>query len=186
MTGYKATTDAIAGDMTALENVLGLLAGSPRECLYALINEQDKRIQIYNTTNFISHISRIAQELNALNYQLLRSDISRVKVVFLETQFDSKLQRDNKHRSLVQKYRNEGWTFYSDTNTALYKLKESYKMRDKKLYYVLELENKQGRRILVGVFRKYKDAKHFKQTNYRNEDMVTEIVVSDNNETRSW
>jgi hypothetical protein len=181
----------IADHSTALETVLSVLATAPKECVYCLINEADRRIQIYSTSNFVSHLNYLIQNLGSLEHQQLRRDLNKVKVTILETKFDTKRHRDNKYRTLVQRYRSEGWTFYRDTNITLYTLKENYRMRDGVLYYVLELENpkrgrKKDRNILVGVFNSHREAMAWKAKHYPLTGMITEVVVADNDETKSW
>jgi hypothetical protein len=171
---------------TGLETVLSVLASSPREAVYCLINEEDKRIAIYSTSNFISHISRLSQELSSANNREIRRDLNKVKVTILETVFRDKRHRNNLYRSIVQKYKRLGWTFYKDTNITQYKLKESYRHRNAVLYYVLTLENPKGRSIVVGVFEKARDARTFKASHYPDAEVITEVVVADNDLTKSW
>lgn len=186
MSRYKTGTESIAVDLKCLETVLGVLAQSPRECLYAVINESDKRIQIYSTSNFVSHVSRLAQELEHLNNRLLKEDLHKVKVVVLYTEFRDKKHRYNLYRSEIQKYKNLGWTFYSDRNIAQYTLHEAYRYKDHVLYYVIELVARNNDRIVVGVFSKAREARDWRDTNYPNRDIITEIVVADNDLTGSW
>ncbi len=179
-------TELIAEDLRPLETILNTLSTSPKECLYAVINESEKRIQIYSTSNFVSHVSRLAQEMNSLKYRLLRDDLNKVKVIILETKFRDKRHRDSLYREYTQQYKNNGWVFYSDRNIAQYKIHESYKYKNNVLYYVIELVTGDGRYTVVGVFSKYKEARDWKQTSYPNEDMITGIVVCDNDLTSSW
>jgi hypothetical protein len=172
--------------MEGFSSLLRYLSQAPKECLYALINESDKRIQVYSTSNFIGHISRIAQEIGTLENRILKHDLEKIKLCILETEFDTKLHRDNKYRALVTKYKAEGWEFYSDTNIAQYKIKEGYKTKDKQLYYVLELEDRNKRRLVVGVFDKASEARLWKYRNYPREGIITEIVIADNEWTRNW
>lgn len=70
-------------------------------------------------------------------------------------------------------------------NLAQYKLKQSFRSKDKVLYHVVELEGNK-RRLVVGVFNKAKEARSWIAINYPEEDMITEVVVADNEETKNW
>lgn len=171
--------------MTGLSNLLSILGSAPKECLYALVNEEDKRIQIGSTSNFIAHISKLAQELGSLNNRVLCADLGKLKLLILETEFRDRAHRKNRYREIHTRYKNLGWSFYSDTNITKYKLKTSYKSRNHVLYYVIELESNK-RRLVVGVFKTARDARSWKQTHYPDENMITGVVVCDNEETKSW
>lgn len=174
------------GDFRGLENVLGVLTQSPRECLYCLINENERKVQVYSTSNFISHISRLVQEMNSLNNKELKQDLLKVKLVILETEFDNEEHRKRRFVSVCNKYKDSGYTFYRDTNIAQYSLKESYRYKKGQLYYVLELENPRGDRTLIGVFKRAKEANEFKKLHYSNPEIITEVVKSQNEETQLW
>lgn len=174
--------------MANLETLLATLASAPKECLYALVNKKDKHVQIFSTANFISHISKVTQELNTLKYKSLAADLDKIEVVILETSFGTgPTSRPNKLRKHESTYKKDGWTFYKDLNLARWKLKEGYKQWNQTLYYVLELETKAGQRCVVGVFSKAKDASSWKAANYPlGDNIVVEVVVADNELTRSW
>lgn len=176
MSSYKTVTESIAVDLKSLETILKVMSSCPKECLYAVINECDKRIQVFSTSNFISHISRLAQELGHLNNKPLLEDLQNIKVVILETEFRDKKHRYSLYRREIQKYKDGGWTFYSDRNVALYRLNQGYKYKGHKLYYVVELVARNGDRTVVGAFTKAKEAKRFISEHYSN-DIITEIVI---------
>lgn len=185
MTTYKATAELIAEPQTGLETVLSTLASSPKEAVYGLFNAEDKRCQIYQTSNFVSHVCKLVQEMGCLDHWQLRMDLSKVKLVILETEFRDKTHRSNKYRSLVHRYKEEGWTFYKDYNLAQYKMKEGYKRKGSDLYYVIELIGNK-RRLVIGVFRKAKEAREWRAHHYPNRDIITEVVVADNESTKNW
>lgn len=171
-------------DLKLLETLPGLLSVCPRKCLYAFINESDKRIQIYKTSNFLFHISRLFNEIENLNNREIRNDLSKIKLLILETEFNSDIQMNIKYRNLVNRYSNNGYIFYKDSSIVNYCIKESFRRRNGKMYYVIELENTRGDCILLGVFRSSYDAKSFINSNYGNG--VVDIIVSDNDITKMW
>lgn len=178
----------IADDYRALETVVQVLSTSPKECLYCLINEKDKRIQVYSTSNFLSHLSKLVQELGSLNNKELLIDLknNKARLLILETEFPNKLSRNNKFRQVVQKYKNLDFGFYNELSVVQYRLREIFRYRNNKAYYVIELVGSKGTEpVVVGVFTKWREARGF-QDKYYPSGCITEVVIADNDETRTW
>lgn len=171
-------------DLRDLETLPVLLSKCPRKCLYALINESDKRIQVYKTSNFLYHIVRILNEIDHLNNRNLKDDIGKIRLVILETVFTSTVSMNIKYRNQIDKYRNLGYTFYKDSSIVNYNIKESYRQYKNKMYYMVELVNTRRDSVLLGVFRSASEARLFISTNYGNG--IVDIIVSDDELTKSW
>lgn len=160
------------------------LTQCPKECVYALVNEADKRIQVYSTGNFLSHFSKLIQELGTLDHKPLVADLEKIELVFLETRFENRKHRDVKFKYQVDKYRNLGYNMYVDLSLTNYRIRECYKHRDGKSYVVLELRGSKGvKPILIGVFSKYKKAKAFLEEHYK-DGIVTDVVKASTEETK--
>lgn len=169
-----------------MTNLLQTLAAAPRECIYALINEADKKVQIHCTTNFLTHISKLTQELSHLNNQALKADLDKIQLVILETNFNSAADRYAQYKRIAGEYRTKGYEFYNELSVVQYKLRESYKYKGGKPYYFIELVGGKGSKpVLVGVFAKWREARGFQDMYYK-DGIITKVVVADNELTRGW
>lgn len=176
----------ITNQFKSLETLLGVLSTCPKECLYCLINESDRRIQVYSTSNFISHISKLIQELGNLNNKAIKDDIQNIKVLILETEFNNSISRNNRFKQVVEGYKAKGYKFYNDLSVVQYRIRESYRYKNYKAYYVIELLGSKGSKpILVGAFSKYREARAF-QDKYYKHGIITSVVFSDSEETKLW
>lgn len=176
----------ITSQFKSLETLMQVMATAPRECVYGLINESDKKVQVYSTANFLSHLTRLVQELGSVNNQAIKEDLENIVLVVLETEFPNIESRNNKYKTWVAKYKSQGYEFYNDLSVVQYKVKESFRYKDRKAYYVVELvSRKGGKAILLGAFSKYREAREFQNKHYK-EGIIGNVVYAENAETEIW
>lgn len=143
----------------SLETIINFaaLVASPDECIYALVNDEDKRVQIYSTKSFLSHLLKIVKESKLGCNGLMGEDTKKIRVVILETV----LGKDT--RFLVSKYR----TQYRDLGYSPYK---SYRDANYKLVIELVAEGVSrygvylrgyNENTLLGEFKRYDEAKRY-------------------------
>lgn len=170
----------------SIETLFKDLCMLPKEGLYCLINEEDKKIQIYNTVNIISSISRLSQEIENLNNSELKKDLDKVKLKILETNFKCKDSRNIRYKQVIQSYKDRGYKFYNELSVVQYIVKETFQYKDLKAYYVIELVNPSSRiNIVVGVFRKYREARKFLK-DYYPDNTIPKITIAENEDTKLW
>jgi hypothetical protein len=169
-----------------VETVLQDLCSLPKEAVYCLINEKDKRVQVFQTSNLVSHIGKLVLEIGSLNNKNLRLDLNNIKLLIVETKFENKESRNNVFKKTVEKYKKLGYEFYNELSVAQYKLKESFQYRNHKAYYVIELVGAKGSKpIVVGVFTKWREARTFQDKEYPN-GCIEKVVFADNEDTKNW
>lgn len=152
------------------KNVLETLLDLNRATVYCLINEVDKKIQIYYSSNTLKHLSRLLDEIMVSGQWIaLKNDIKKCKLVIIET-------TDNKLRLgyWIDYYRNQGYSFYKDISPILYSFNIKIEYFPKKLVYVLSLKNSTNE-IVIGKFNKKKEMEEFKRLHYPDK-VITKIV----------
>lgn len=155
-----------------LETLVQLTTSS----VYALCNTSDKRIQIYGSSTTLVHLGRILEEVKTSGeYKLLKDDLSKVKLVILETNISSESIR-LKIGNWIREYKKRGYSLYKDIAPLKYKLDFNLEYKAGRLRYCLYLVNQGSDRKLVGIFDKKKDMKEFMSVHYRG-NIVSEIVV---------
>ncbi len=170
----------------SLETILFTLANSPKECVYSLVNEKDRKVQVFSTSNFISSVCRLVQDLGNYNNEELLKDLNNIKVCILETEFNSKESRNNSYKRIVARYKTQGYEFYNELVVVQYRLKESFQYKGGKPYYVYELVSHKGSKaIVVGVFSKYREARSWSEGHYPN-GTIPKVVIAENIETKTW
>lgn len=155
---------------------LETLLAVPKSCIYAFINVKDKRIQLFSTTNFSQHVSRMVDEIStSVEYKSMYEDRSKVSLRVLETRVQEDMLR-HKLGEHTKLYQDKGYTMYKDMSISLYKLHKSIVYEDRKAVYKLELVSpNRSKRILLGMFNKHKDLETFMEAHYPN-GIVREVI----------
>lgn len=140
-------------------NFAGMVA-CPDECIYALVNDEDKRVQVYSTKSFLSHLIGIVKETK-YGFNLMGEDTKKIRIVILETVLEGNT------RVLVSKYRNQykdlGYKPYKEYKDSKYRLVAEPVGRYDELKYGVYLR---GYNVndLLGEFDTYAEAKRYMDT----------------------
>lgn len=160
----------------------------PDKCIYAFLNESDKKIYIGMAKNIVTSLSRNISEMKYSNHPC-KNDVSKLKFEILEnivTDRDLKL----KYQYYSNKYKNEGWTLYRDYCAISYKVLIDV-LNVNKLYGMpsikccVKLRSRGYRELTVGLFETVEEAEVFVANNYSNSP-ITNIIYADNKLTRYY
>lgn len=164
-----------------LINSLSLL---PEMCIFGLINEDNKAILIYRTTNIVTSLARIIRE-----YKYSNKNILKLSLIIIEDIKDS----NNlwvRYNYWTNYYSNKG---YIIMNRCKYNIK--YKLRKQilgdfrpkfsslPLFYV-KIVSRRYKEIIVGIFDKVIDMDEFIDKHYANG--IDSIVYSSNKLTKEY
>ena len=148
--------------------------------VYAFLNSENKRIQIFSCKQFLQHLSKAISEINTSGeYSELKNDLNKIKICILETNFNDSLRLRQSH--WIDVYRNKGYKLYKDITPVKYSIETAVEMIGGKLRYILYLKNLRHDRIKVGIFSKKKELKSFIETHYKHG--VTAVVYHESIKT---
>lgn len=143
------------------------------ECIYALVNDTDKRAQVYHTKSFYKHLTRIIEEtkLGSMEYKTIAEDTKKIRIVILETKVDGNT------RLVLERYRNYyrdlGYTPYKVTTDKDYKVELQVIGVGRNTRYGVFLKG-YNTNILLAKYKTYDRANGFIERHYK--DGVKEIV----------
>ena len=65
--------------------ILDQLMQLPKCCIYALVNDQDKRVQVYHTKSVLTHLMNIVDNIrnNTKGYELIEKDTKLLRICIL-------------------------------------------------------------------------------------------------------
>lgn len=154
------------------------LSDSPAIC--ALENKKTKRVLLFASSNPLLYLSKLISSLitkRHTNQDLIR-DRKRLKLTVLETGTDDKWSLNYWYNE----YSRNGYTFYSSKKPLqlIVHLRIDYRYGA-----MVELRNKGGKAIVVGVFKTLDDAIYWTDMYYPNLDYVNPIFAV-NEETRNY
>lgn len=162
-------------------DLLKLLYNMPKNSIYALINEQDKEIFLTYSTNSLSSLTRLINEIKA-GYGL-SIDLSK---------FQYKLLEEIKNQQILafrfnywyDYFKNDGYKLYNKRKPVNYKLNytvgQDFRNKANRLLYAI-LKNR-SKEIVLGVFDNINECTTFIQ-NYGD---LYSIKHADNNLTKEY
>lgn len=168
------------------------LLNLPIAGLFALIDENNKRVYLVHSSNIRGALNRIIDDLHYkinLPQELIENRFN-LKLEVLEEQFDRRT-RLGRYSYYVDKYRNNGYTILREDYIPLqYKLdiqiRDYHDLvgRNNKRVFV-ELVSKGRQRIVVGIFRTMKEANKFIKETYGDSKYLTPVYAN-NRATREY
>lgn len=173
-------TEFILFDPTIMDNLNHL----PEMCIFGLVNEDNKVIFIYRTTNIVTALSRIVKE-----YKYRNKNILKLPLVIIETITD----KNNlwvRYNYWDKYYSNAG---YIVANKCKYNIQ--YKLRkqimgdfrrkyDRVPLFYVKLISRRYKEVVVGVFDNNDETEAFINKHYSNG--IDNIVYSNNSLTREY
>jgi hypothetical protein len=165
-------------------NLIDNLSHLPEMCIFGLINEHNKIVLIYRTTNIVTALSRIVNE-----YKYSNKNILKFGLIIIETITD-------KHNLWVRynywnnEYSNNGYTVGNkckyNMNYKLRKqaLKDFRVKRHGPLLFYVKVVSRRYKEVIVGIFDKVEDMDAFVNKHYANG--INNIIYSNNNLTRQY
>lgn len=161
-----------------LETLMSLSSSS----VYALVNKDRKKVQVYGSGNVLVHLGHLLEEIRASGeYSTMLEDIQDLQLVILETNVpikDIKLTISN----WISKYREDGFVLYKDISPMRLVLETRLEYRAGRLHYFLYAIGKGKYRKLLGVFEKKKSLKEFCHANYPG-DRISKVIVHESAST---
>jgi hypothetical protein len=159
----------------SLETLLGL----PGECVFALENAPDKRVQVFSTASLARFLGQLVADmrLGSGEWTQLKDDAGKVELKILETGYDPKI-RKLVHGHWISKYKEEGYEFYKDITPARFVVDIQLKHIYGHLQYAVSLKNTRKDKILIGLFRRKKDMTAWLNEHYPN-GSVARVVKHD-------
>lgn len=166
------------------KDLINTLSQLPNMCVFALVNEKDKKIFIGKTTNLVTYLGRLINECQYSNKELLT-----LPFIILESITD-KPNLYVRFNYWINYYSNKGYLIYKKPKYRLnYKLRidlmGDFRMQyeARHLFYV-KILSRRYRELVIGVFDKIYDAEAFIADNYPNG--IESVVYSSNSLTKEY
>jgi hypothetical protein len=133
--------------------------------IFALVNNEDKKVYITFSKEICSSFARIIREIHekTCSYKQLIDDAQKLSYIFIENinYEDTKLDIHLKMEYFIQQYKHLGYTMYNDKHKPA-KFKVVIDVHnDIKRIHVCLMSKSYRRSITVGVFDKMWDAEEF-------------------------
>lgn len=145
-----------------LETIVSLAQSLPVSCIYAIVNDDTKRFQLYSSTNTTIHLLSLIRRINEDPKEfLLREELAKCKLVILET----KLITKDRQLELMAQYVDNGYTQYKLYSPIKYSL-ETILDPDRRMYCLYAVNSKGNHRVLLGRFKKYRLLQSFIKEHY--------------------
>lgn len=158
----------------SIESHVTSLVNGHRAMIYTFVNHADKRIQVYYTLSIFRSLERLQEDLHSVLLKDLKKDIESKKAVFhVHTTYPpgkaSQREMKVRHMAIVAHYESLGYKPYKEYNNELAKYTFKHEIRYKKKipYIVAYLESGRKEKIVVGMFRYFKDFKHWACRHYK-------------------
>ena len=153
----------------------------PKSGLFAFINEIDRKVDVYHTSNFLNAIERHITQIRLVCHpvQGLISDKNKIEIQWLEDVTDPHICK-LKQSHWVRYFEGIGYTSYRK-RTAL-----EYTVKIRELHGLLRvvLENRNYDSIVVGIFDSKEACDIFVQKYYSDPNFL--ITYSDNELTKAY
>lgn len=146
--------------------------------VYCLVNEELKYIQIWYSRNMMDNLNNVLKYIDTGEYGKLKDHVNNVHLSILELTDNEKNGRVILS-GFINKYRNNGYTLYKDTNLINYKLGNTTGQVDGNLRYLVYLEKRNKKKLVVGVFDNKEEMDIWMNLTYPN-DIVTNLVLCEN------
>jgi hypothetical protein len=159
-----------------LDMNLNDLLALPECCVYALVNEVDRKCQVFSTSSLLKHLGGLIDDIRISGeWQSIQGDIQKVQVRILEVLKDEKNMRFHQSQ-WIKRLNEEGYKNYKDISPVSYKVDIVLGFRHGNLQYMVYLMNKRKDRKLIGLFTKKKEMNEFLHSHYPN-GVVTSIIT---------
>ena len=145
-------------------------------CVYAFINEQDKKIQVFSTTKGLTHminsLSKMATSGDYSHPEKMKKDFKKMKLVIIE-----KIETDStetvlkiRHSYWIEYFKSLGYSIYSENSPCQYSIETKVLSTGYKKLFGVYLTNRsrkrQGKDILVAVYTKKYEVDAFIEKHY--------------------
>lgn len=158
----------------------------PKQCIYGLINNTDKRIFLGYSTNIVTALGRLINYSN----NLFKDDLDKLELIVIEPIKNSNDLR-LKLKYWFKEYSNKGFLFYKKPiNLPSYKLRidlmaDFRNVKEGNYLCYVKLISRRYRELTVGVFNTYGEAELFCKKYYIN-GQVNNIIYSNNKLSKEY
>lgn len=154
-------------------------------CLFALQNDQDKKVSLHMTGNLLRALERILPDLKATNSLSEAYQNDKLKLVILEKTY-GKVDRRLRLNHWYKHFLDLGYQYYNNPNIGKYEIRmEIEPITGHGDYWVLvKLKSSNGRKRVVGAFEKMDEAQEFVDKYYKS-GIVT-LVYANNPLTKRY
>lgn len=159
----------------------------PDQCIYGLINNQDKKIFIGYTKDLVTALNRIGKDIKYSNH-ILKNDINKLELIIIETINNEDLLR-SRYQFWYNKYSNMGFLHYRKYKAmGFYKLFIDVLMVNHihvpKVY--VKLRWGRSKELTVGIFDSVEECDAFINEFYPNKNNIASIIYSSNILTKEY
>lgn len=153
----------------------------PEKCIYAFLNQKDKKIYIGFTKNLLQALERNLYYMKYSNHPC-KNDIANLELIVLEnivTDLDLRLR----YEYYSNKYSNEGWRLYRNYKAIDYKvsidvINIAISNGMPSIKCCVKLRRRGSNELIVGIFNSVSEAELFVSDKYSNG--VSNIIYADN------
>lgn len=166
-------------NLTKLDQLLEMTSNG----VFALVNEQDRKVDVRLGTNVLRSVARLITDIksNAVRPVALKQDLQKLKLVILENEVADLGLCHAKWRNY---YKEQGYTLYRSRPGSSYSLVVLIdyvpEVHPNKLYFIVKLVGKSNS-IITGVFDNNIELQDFTSKYYSKG--VVEVVFASNNLT---
>lgn len=142
-------------------------------CIFIIKAKDSMKVYLtYSNTPLVS-VASILQEIKDKSYPIsdLNLDLSQIEVTPLES-INNRKDAMLRLEELIGIYKQNGYEILNRRRSLVYKL--DIHIDGKKVYIYLKSRN--GSRILVGLFKKYREAIKWLNESYPNQDRITKVI----------
>ena len=158
---------------------LELVGLATKPGIYALENRKNKKVLVFRSRNPLLYLNTlISKHVAVKNKSDVWSDKRKLKLIVLETD----VLDHNSFYYWCQKYKSEGWGFYSQCRVPQLILHTKVDFR---IGYMVELRDRGYRSFTVGVFDTAEDAENWINEAYPG-GIVNRIVFANNDLTKKY
>jgi hypothetical protein len=151
--------------------------------VYAFRHRSKKLVQVFGSTNVLSHLGRTMDEIKtSVEYKNLLDDLSEIDFVILETSIP-KSEMKVSISKWIEKYKDDGYVLYKDISPIKLVLETRIEQRGYAIRYCIYAVSSTGSyRKLLGSFKYKRQMKEFLNANYKG-DRISSLVVHESAST---
>ena len=164
------STENTTRPMTSL---LRHIQQAPKTCVYSLVEPVQKRVQVFSTSDFLSHLIGVLGRVS--DYGDMKLHLETIELVIESTTETSTQDLKLAKERAIARYRDMGYVEYKTSYNTKYKLVTSTVYKDNKLVFKLDIETSNGTVITLGHFTSKRSLNEFMTTHYPN-NTVYKIV----------
>lgn len=167
-------------------NLFQELNSLPKQCVYGLFNEIDKRVYIGFTINILVTLPRLLNNINYSN-SLLKADLSKLEFRIIETIKENKSLR-LRYQYWCRNYSNNGYMLYREYKAIQYRtrievIRNPLDERTDLYMCAVKLVSRGYKELTVGLFSNAAEAEAFVSEHYTS---IDSIIYADNYLTKRY